>query len=109
MYLLRTVLLSLLSIAIVLFTTRIAVSQPESRDNTAVFDIPNSIPDPINFNWFTRGTKREQGAHQTMWEPLFILNDRTGVLEPWLGLEILPDDAQKVWTLKLRDKVFWSD
>ncbi|MER9674961.1 ABC transporter substrate-binding protein [Mesorhizobium sp. M0208] len=44
-----------------------------------------------------------------MWEPLFILDYSSGALEPWLGLSLAPDAAQKVWTLKLREGVEWSD
>ncbi|MER8577654.1 ABC transporter substrate-binding protein [Mesorhizobium sp. M1423] len=74
-----------------------------------VFNISEPIAGSPNFNWLTRGPKREVGAHQAMWEPLFLLDDRTGELRPWLGLEILPNAAQSVWTLKLRKDVFWSD
>jgi peptide/nickel transport system substrate-binding protein len=44
-----------------------------------------------------------------MWEPLFILNYETGEIQPWLGLSFTPNEAQDVWTLKIRDGVKWSD
>ena len=65
----------------------VASAQSVARENTVIFDLDRTISDPENFNWFTPGTKREHGAHQTMWEPLFILNYGTGELDPWLALE----------------------
>ena len=50
-----------------------AFAQDVSRENTVIFDLDRTIQDPENFNWMTPGTKRMHGAHQTMWEPLFIL------------------------------------
>ncbi|MBZ9864246.1 ABC transporter substrate-binding protein [Mesorhizobium sp. CA15] len=88
----------------------IAHAQTASRNGTeVVFDLSHPIPNPIDFNWFTPGTKREHGAQQAMWEPLFLLDEQTGTLEPWLGLEIRANATQNEWTLKLRKDVFWSD
>ncbi|MEL6689539.1 MAG: ABC transporter substrate-binding protein, partial [Pseudomonadota bacterium] len=87
----------------------VASSQSVSRENTVIFDLDRTISDPENFNWFTPGTKREHGAHQTMWEPLFILNYGTGELDPWLALEANSDEDGAVWTIALRDGVEWSD
>ena len=47
-----------------------------------IFDLDRIIRDPENFNWFTPGTTRINGAHQMMWEPLFILYYGTGELDP---------------------------
>ena len=57
----------------------------------------------------TPGTKRMHGAHQAMWEPLFILNYGSGQLDPWLGTEFTSNAAGDEWTLKLRDGIEWSD
>ena len=86
-----------------------ALAQDVAREDTVIFDLDRTIKDPNNFNWFTPGTKREHGAHQAMWEPLFILNYATGELEPWLGTEITSNEAGDVWTLSLREGVEWSD
>jgi peptide/nickel transport system substrate-binding protein len=85
-------------------------AQDVAREDTVIFDIDESaIPNPENFNWMVPGAKRNQGAHQAMWEPLFILNYETGEIQPWLALSFVPNDAQDVWTLTLRDGVHWSD
>ncbi|MET4324457.1 peptide/nickel transport system substrate-binding protein [Bradyrhizobium sp. i1.15.2] len=85
-------------------------AQAPVRKDIAVFDLTKSIDDPKNFNWFTRGTKREHGAHQAMWEPLFLLDYETGELEPWLAANpMTANGAQDVWTLTLRKDIKWSD
>src|SRR5690348_14957525 len=96
----------------VLAITAVAVSAQDdvAREDTVIFDIDDSaVPNPTNFNLFVPGTNRNQGAHQAMWEPLFILNYETGEIQPWVGLSFTPNDAQDVWTLKIRDGVKWSD
>src|SRR5215510_13753191 len=81
-----------------------------AREDTVIFDIDDAaVPNPTNFNSFVPGTNKNQGAHQAMWEPLFILNYETGKIQAWLGLSFTPNDKQDVWTLKLRDGVKWSD
>ncbi|MCR9134615.1 MAG: ABC transporter substrate-binding protein [Alphaproteobacteria bacterium] len=87
----------------------IATAQDVARENTVIFDLDRTIQDPGNFNWMTPGTKRMHGAHQTMWEPLFILNYGTGELDPWLatGYESNADSTE--FTVSLRDGVEWSD
>ena len=92
-----------------LMVTGSALAQDVAREDTVIFDLDRTIKDPENFNWFTPGTKRMHGAHQAMWEPLFILNYGTGELEPWLGTAITSNDAQDTWTLTLREGVTWSD
>ncbi|MEM7568101.1 MAG: hypothetical protein AAF321_12800, partial [Pseudomonadota bacterium] len=47
--------------------TGLAAAQDIGREDTVVFDLDRTITDPTNFNWFTPGTKREHGAHQSMW------------------------------------------
>ena len=84
-------------------------AQDIAREDTVIFDLDRTIKDPDNFNWLTPGTKRMHGAHQTMWEPLFILNYETGNLDPWLATEATSDEEGKVWTVSLREGVEWSD
>lgn len=84
-------------------------AQDVAREDTVIFDLDRTIKDPENFNWFTPGTKRLHGAHQAMWEPLFILNYESGELEPWLGTAFTPNAAHDEWTLSIRDGVKWSD
>ncbi|MFK4502882.1 peptide/nickel transport system substrate-binding protein [Bradyrhizobium japonicum] len=87
-----------------------ASAQAPARTDVAIFDLARSIDDPKNFNWYTRGTKREHGAHQAMWEPLFLLDYETGKLEPWLATSpMTANAAQDVWTLTLRKDIKWSD
>ena len=104
--LLLILLLLLTSITVVTVSAQADVA----REDTVIFDIDDAaVPNPTNFNWMVPGTNRNQGAHQAMWEPLFILNYETGKIQPWLGLSFTPNDKQDVWTLKLRDGVKWSD
>lgn len=86
-----------------------ALAQDVAREDTVIFDLDRTIQDPENFNWFTAGTKREHGAHQAMWEPLFVLNYSTGELDPWLATSIEPNDDFSEWTMTLREGVEWSD
>ncbi|SHG94950.1 ABC transporter substrate-binding protein [Marivita hallyeonensis] len=88
-----------------------ALAQDVAREDTVIFDLDRTIQDPENFNWFTdnSGVKRISGAHQTMWEPLFILNYGTGELEPWLATGAESNDEFTEWTLTLREGVTWSD
>jgi peptide/nickel transport system substrate-binding protein len=105
--------LSLALMIILLFTSLAVVVSAQddvAREDTVIFDIDDSaVPNPTNFNWMVPGTNRNQGAHQAMWEPLFILNYETGEIQPWLGESFTSNDAQDVWTLKIRDGVKWSD
>jgi len=80
------------------------------REDTVIFDIDaTSIANPTNFNWLVPATNQNQGAHQAMWEPLFILNYITGKIDPYLGTDFTSNDKLDIWTLKLRDGVKWSD
>src|SRR5262245_1428921 len=81
----------------------VAAQDEVAREDTVISDTDESaIPNPTNFNWLVPGTKRNQGAHQQMWEPLFILNYETGEIQPWLGESFTANDTLDVWTLKLR-------
>jgi peptide/nickel transport system substrate-binding protein len=79
------------------------------REDTVIFELTQPIANPINFNWFFPGSHRDYGAHQVMWEPLFLLDYATGELEPWLAESMVADASQQVWTLKLRPGIKWSD
>lgn len=107
----RTSLLILILVAISMLGVFAVTAQDDvAREDTVIFDIDASaVPNPTNFNWMVPGTNRNQGAHQAMWEPLFILNYETGEIQPWLGESFTPNEAQDVWTLKIRDGVKWSD
>lgn len=82
-----------------------------------VFELSQPLENNPNFNWLAPPDKingiyparREHGARQVLFEPLFHLNLETGELEPWLGLTFEPDATQMVWTLTLRDGATWSD
>ena len=95
----------LLASALALAATSGLYAQEVAREDTVIFDLDRTIKDPENFNWFTPGTKRLHGAHQAMWEPLFILNYESGELEPWLGTEFAANATHDVWTLSIRDGV----
>jgi peptide/nickel transport system substrate-binding protein len=110
---LGSILLSLsviLTLVVPLFGLRVSAQGEVAREDTVIFDIDESeIPSPHNFNWMLPGIRRNQGAHQAMWEPLFILNYETGEIQPWLGTSFTPNETLDVWTLTLRDGIKWSD
>jgi len=88
-----------------------ALAQDVAREDTLIFDFDRTVTDPENYNPFTPAgsTNRGNGAHQAMWEPLFILNYETGEIDPWLGVEMTSNDTLDTWTLTLREGVTWSD
>ena len=101
-----------LSVLLLVALLGVSLAQLESvpREDTVIFDIDAStIVNPNNFNYLVPGTLRNHGAHQALWEPLFILNYESGEIEPWLGETFEPNDSLDVWTLTLRDGVTWSD
>ncbi len=104
---LKTSLLAGTAFAVAL--TGAAFAQDIPREDTVIFDLDRTIPDPNNFNWFTPGVKRLHGAHQSMWEPLFILNYTTGEVEPWLATGFEANDDFSQFTISLREGVTWSD
>jgi peptide/nickel transport system substrate-binding protein len=80
------------------------------RRKTVIFDIDGGrVLTPELWNHYLVGMRNDQGAHQAMIEPLFILNYQTGQIEPWLGLSFTGNETADVWTLVLRDGVKWSD
>lgn len=94
--------------ALALIATMVS-AQDVARENTVIFDLDRTIQDPTNFNWMTPGTKRMHGAHQTMWEPLFILNYGTGNVDPWLATGFSQNEDSTAFTITLREGVEWSD
>ncbi|MEM1360813.1 MAG: ABC transporter substrate-binding protein [Pseudomonadota bacterium] len=107
----NTFKLLLASAATMLALGAMATAQDVAREDTVIFDLDRTIQDPENFNWMTDGTgiRRMHGAHQTMWEPLFILNYGTGELDPWLATEFEGNADSTEFTITLRDGVTWSD
>lgn len=106
----RNGLLAASAIALAI-TASPALAQDVAREDTVIFDLDRTIQDPENFNWMTDGTgiRRMQGAHQAMWEPLFILNYGSGELDPWLATGYEANDDSTEFTITLRDGVTWSD
>lgn len=89
--------------------------------DSVIFEVSNRLEMGANFNWYMLPkrlnpdeprlpvSRRETGAHQAMWEPLFFLDYSTGMLNGWLAQSIAPNDTMDEWTLKLRKNVKWSD
>jgi peptide/nickel transport system substrate-binding protein len=81
-----------------------------SREETVIWDIDGGrVADPELWNPYVPGNRRDHGYHQTILEPLFILNYQTGEFIPWLGTAFTPNETNDVWTLTLREGVEWSD
>ncbi len=87
-----------------------AAPEEITREETLIFDIDGGrVVDPEMWNPFVPGNRRDQGYHQAIIEPLFILNYQTGEIEPWLGESFKSNETFDVWTLKLREGIKWSD
>jgi peptide/nickel transport system substrate-binding protein len=85
-------------------------AQDFPREETVIFDIDGGqVRSPELWNPYVVGVSLNQGAHQSMWEPLFILNYGTGEVDPWLGESMTSNEAMDVWTLKLREGIKWQD
>ena len=83
-----------------------------SRAETVIFEVDargGQFADPELMNPYVPGGLRNQGLHQAVQEPLFILNYQTGEIEPWLGESMEADETFTTWTLNLRKGVEWSD
>jgi len=81
-----------------------------SRAETVIFDIDGGrATDPELWNWYVPGVRGDNGFHQTIMEPLFILNYQTGEMDPWLGVSMTSNETFDVWTLTLRDGIKWTD
>ncbi|MEO1289840.1 MAG: ABC transporter substrate-binding protein [Chloroflexota bacterium] len=108
----KRLLLIALAIAVLSLASFAVFAQGDvAREDTVIFDYDRTIADPGNFNPFTADGRNNKGngAHQAMWEPLFILNYETGNIDPWLGLSMESNETLDVWTLVLREGVMWSD
>ena len=85
-------------------------AQDADRKDTVIIDIDaERITSPDLWNPYVPGSARNQGFHQAMMEPLFILNYMTGKVNPWLGASMTPSKDQTVWTLKLQKAATWND
>ncbi len=100
---------TILSVMVLAAASGAAFAQEVEREDTVIFDLDRTIKDPENFNWFTPGTKRMHGAHQGMWEPLFILNYGSGEIDPWLATGFEQNADSTEFTISLREGVEWSD
>jgi len=98
-------------VEVVVTATPVPIDEEElERRKTVIFDIDGGrVSTPEMFNVYLVGRRLDQGPHQAMIEPLFILNYQTGQIEPWLGLSMTSNETADVWTLVLRDGVKWSD
>ncbi len=84
--------------------------QDAGRNTTLIVQLDGGrLVNPEMFNPFIPGARRDQGLHNAMWEPLFILNYQSGEIEPWLGESFTPNETQDVWTLTLQEGAYWSD
>ena len=102
--------LSLLLLTLSFLGSSLAQLDNLPREETVIFDVDGGIiQSPLNFNWLVPGTNRNQGMHQAVWEPLFILNYETGEIQPWLAESFTTTEALDEWTLTLREGVTWSD
>jgi peptide/nickel transport system substrate-binding protein len=82
----------------------------DERRHTVILDIEGGrVINPQMWNPFLPGVRKDQGFHQCMIEPLFMLNFQSGEIEPWLALSMTPNDSMTEWLLKLRPGVAWSD
>ncbi|HZQ07292.1 MAG TPA: ABC transporter substrate-binding protein [Anaerolineae bacterium] len=79
------------------------------RKDTVIFDMTQTVDTPDNWNPINPAVYAIQGLRQAMWEPLLILNYSTGKLDGWLAESFDSNDAQDVWTLKLRPGITWND
>ncbi|MCJ7626160.1 MAG: ABC transporter substrate-binding protein [Anaerolineaceae bacterium] len=89
----------------------VAVDEEEAeRRKTVIFDIDEEPPaDPMNYNPYSGAARQHHGPLQSMMEPLFIYNDMTGEVVPWLAESMTSNEDFTVWTLTLREGIMWSD
>ncbi|MEL7235305.1 MAG: ABC transporter substrate-binding protein, partial [Chloroflexota bacterium] len=83
----QIVLYTLIAVLLSVFSVAVMAQDDVAREDTVIFDYDRTVAAPDNFNPFTADGRnnRGNGAHQAMWEPLFILNYTTGEIDPWLG------------------------
>jgi peptide/nickel transport system substrate-binding protein len=88
----------------------VVVADEAERRKTVIWDMDTGqVEEPTMWNPFRAESRREKGFHQSMVEPVFILNYETGVIEPWLGEVMTSNRAMDEWTLTLREGGTWSD
>lgn len=103
-----------LSIAVMLALFAVSCSRPEKtvppeRRSTVIFDLESRVVNPDMWNPYVPGARADQGYHQALIEPMFMLNFESGEIEPWLALSMTPNEALDEWTMVLRPGVQWSD
>ncbi|MGA1646371.1 MAG: ABC transporter substrate-binding protein, partial [bacterium] len=102
--------LILMSVTALAVTGVQAGGHSKDRDKTVIFDVDGGkIAQPYNFNYLVPGTNRNQGIHQAVWEPLFILNYESGKIDSWLGDSFVANANSDVWTLNLKKGIKWHD
>ena len=80
------------------------------RTKTLILDMDSGRDlTPDVWNPYLPGRQMSQGYHQSILEPLFILNYETGQIQGWTGESMTSNDSLDQWTLKLRNGVTWSD
>ena len=108
---------SLLSVLLSLFSIKtfaVDVFEPDyseaKREDTVIFDIGGgAVNNPENWNPLLNTSTKDQGLHQAMMEPLFILNYETGDLIPWLAKSYQQNASSDEWVITLRKGIEWSD
>ena len=80
-----------------------------AREETVFFDESARQEDPTLWNPYTPGVRLSAGYHQSVLEPLMILNYETGEMVLWQAESFEANDTLDVWTLKIREGVEWSD
>jgi len=89
-----------------------AAAQDVAREDTVIFDIDGPAGPVANFDqmsYLLPDSRRPYGLHQSVLEPLFILNYETGEIMPWLAESMTVNDSLDVWTLTLREGAEWAD
>ena len=80
-----------------------------SREETVFFDESGRQEDPTQWNPYIPGSRLSAGYHQSILEPLMILNYESGEMVMWQAESFDANDTLDVWTLKIREGVEWSD
>lgn len=108
----KALVLSLLVVGLIAVFGITTLAQDVPREDTVIFDIDGpagAIAAFDNFNWMLPDNRRNAGLHQSVTEPLFILNYETGEIMPWLAESMESNDGLDVWTLNLREGAEWAD
>jgi|GEM_PF-178691 len=80
------------------------------RSDTVILDNGGGpVADPQNWNPYVKNRRLDQGFHQALMEPLFILNYETGGIMPWLAESYQKNESANQWAIKLRQGIKWSD